>query len=146
MTVPKSWDGKFEDEDGIIWFRKKVELPKEVEGKEGELNLGPIDDADITWVNGEKVGEIAFWMANRNYKIKPEILKPGENTIRVSVMGNSSQEGIHGKPEDVYPKVNGEKYPLAGEWGYKPSVVSSGYGFSNRGKVQIPLLLFLLMA
>ncbi|UCS93352.1 sialate O-acetylesterase [Echinicola marina] len=133
MMVPKSWDGEYEDEDGIIWFRKKVTLPKGVEGMSGELNLGPIDDADITWVNGTKVGATDFWMANRNYKIAPDILKAGENTIMVSVKDNTSVGGINGKPEDVYLKVGDKKYPLAGEWDYKPSVTSSGYGFSKWG-------------
>ncbi|GGF24450.1 sialate O-acetylesterase [Echinicola rosea] len=133
MRVPKSWDGEFKDEDGIIWFRKKVELPKGTEGMPGELNLGPIDDADITWVNGTKVGATDFWMANRNYKIAPGILRAGENTIMVSVKDNSSVGGINGEPEDVYLKVGDKNYPLAGEWDYKPSVTSSGYGFSKWG-------------
>lgn len=133
MTVPKTWDGEFANQDGIIWFRKTVELPTKTEGQAGVLNLGAIDDADIAWVNGEKVGATAFWFANRNYEIKPDILKSGKNTIIVSVKDNTSAGGINGAPEQVYLEVGGKKYPLAGEWDYKASVLSSDYGFDKWG-------------
>lgn len=133
MLVPKAWDGQLANEDGIIWFRKTIELPKEVEGQGGNINLGAIDDEDITWVNGEQVGAIAFWMANRNYEIKPGILKGGKNTILVRVKDTGSVGGMIGTPEEVYLEVGKERYPLSGEWDYKPSVLSSSFGFKDRG-------------
>ena len=41
--------------------------------------------------------------------------------------------GMSAKDEEVFLEVAGRKYPLAGEWSYKPSVLSSSYGFSNTG-------------
>ncbi|MGQ8338253.1 sialate O-acetylesterase [Sunxiuqinia sp. A32] len=133
MEVPKAWDGDLEKQDGIIWFRKEIELPANADGKAGIIQLGAIDDEDITWVNGQKVGSIALWIANRNYEIKPGILKAGKNIIMVRIKDTGSVGGMFGKPEQVYLEVAGTKYPLAGEWDYKASVLSSDYGFESMG-------------
>nr|WP_321412220.1 sialate O-acetylesterase [uncultured Carboxylicivirga sp.] len=133
MMAPKAWDGELEKVDGIIWFKKVIELPGSIEGKEGVINLGPIDDEDITWINGEQVGAISFWAANRNYPIKSGILKAGKNTIIVRIKDTNVVGGMYGKPEELYLEVGGEKYSLAGEWDYKPSVLSSDFGFESRG-------------
>ncbi|MFV0591829.1 MAG: sialate O-acetylesterase [Draconibacterium sp.] len=133
MEVPKAWDGSLENEDGIIWFRKEIKLPAHVENVAGKIQLGAIDDEDITWVNGQKVGSIALWLANREYEIKPGILKPGKNTIMVRIKDTGSIGGMFGEADQLFLEVNGEKYPLAGQWDYKPSVLSSEFGFSSAG-------------
>ncbi|MFV0506681.1 MAG: sialate O-acetylesterase [Bacteroidales bacterium] len=133
MELPGIWEDKIGEEDGIIWFKKEIELPASVEGEKGKINLGSIDDNDITWINGEKVGAIGFFMANRNYEIKSGILKAGKNTVIVSVTDGGGNGGFGGKPEDMYIEVDGKKYSIAGEWACKPSVLSSEYGFGNRG-------------
>jgi len=133
MEVPKAWDGDLGEEDGIIWFRKETELPADAEGVTGNIQLGPIDDEDITWINGTKVGSNALWLANRNYEIKKGILKAGKNTIIVRVKDTGTIGGMFGEPDQLYLEVNGRKYPLAGEWDYKPSVLSSEFGFNSAG-------------
>jgi sialate O-acetylesterase len=51
MTLPGEWENAGEpDFDGTMWFRKTVDLPEGVAGKEAVLSLGPIDDFDTTWV------------------------------------------------------------------------------------------------
>ncbi len=133
MAVPKAWDGDLGTQDGIIWFRKEIELPAEAEGAVGSIQLGAIDDEDITWINGEKVGSINLWLANRKYDIKKGILKAGKNTIIVRIKDTGTIGGMFGKAEQLYLEVNGIKYPLAGRWDYKPSVLSSEFGFKSAG-------------
>ena len=133
MKVPKAWDGDLENQDGIIWFRKEIELPASVEGKSGQIQLGAIDDEDITWINGQKVGSIGLWIANRNYQINSDILKAGKNTILVRIKDTGSIGGMVSKPDQLFLEVDGTKYPLAGEWDYKPSVLSSDYGLQLNG-------------
>lgn len=51
-------------------FRKAVNLPASWAEKDLKLDLGPIDDENITWFNGSRVGGIqkmAYWAANRSY-------------------------------------------------------------------------------
>lgn len=133
MEVPKTWDGDLGNEDGIIWFRKEIELPADAEGAIGTIQLGAIDDEDITWINGEKVGSIDLWLANRKYDVRKGILKAGKNTIIVRVKDTGTNGGMFGEAEQLYLEVNDTKYPLAGQWDYKPSVLSSEYGFKSAG-------------
>ena len=133
MEIPKVWDGDLRNADGIIWFRKEIELPSNVEGVSGRIQLGKIDDEDITWINGQKVGSTAYWAANRNYEIKPGILKPGKNVIIVRVKDHCYTAGMIGEPSQLHLDVNGLKYQLAGEWDYKASVLSSDCGFASMG-------------
>ena len=42
--------------DGVVWFRKTVELSGEQAKSQAILHLGQIDDMDVTWVNGKRVG------------------------------------------------------------------------------------------
>lgn len=133
MEVPKAWDGELGKEDGIIWFRKEIILPADAEGVLGTIQLGAIDDEDITWINGKKVGSIDLWLANRKYDIKKGILKAGKNTIIVRIKDTGTIGGMFGEAEQLYLEVNDTKYPLAGQWDYKPSVLSSEFGFKSAG-------------
>ena len=88
MEVPGFWEsteiGKI---DGTVWFRKEVSLPSSVKGKSGALQLGPIDDSDVTWINGVKVGGLeAQHNVFRKYKVPKGILKAGKNTIAVKAI------------------------------------------------------------
>lgn len=36
MAVPKVWEAELANEDGIVWFRKTIDLPAGVTGKKPE--------------------------------------------------------------------------------------------------------------
>ena len=76
--------------DGILWARRKIAVPAEWKGQgDLNLNLGPLDDHDITYFNGKKVGNMGAedaksWSKPRSYRIAAWMVKPGaENTIAV---------------------------------------------------------------
>ena len=78
---------KAEDEllsDGVIWFRAKV-LINDITTDYNLIIDEGIDDSDQTFFNGELVGNTFSWNRDRNYKIRKEILKKGENTIAIRV-------------------------------------------------------------
>ena len=127
MAVPKVWEAELANEDGIVWFRKTIDLPAGVTGKKARINLGAVDDEDLTYVNGVKVGEMNFWMPNRSYEIPAGVLKGGNNVIAVRITDTGGLGGILGKAEEVYLEIDGQRYSLAGDWVYKPSVVTSMY-------------------
>ena len=127
IGLPRVWDGELANEDGIVWFRRTIELPAEFAGKAGKLNLGQVDDEDISYVNGEKVGEIVGWSLERSYEVSSGILKAGKNTIVVRVKDIGGTGGMLGKKEDLFLEVEGRRYSLAGLWEYKPSVLTSWY-------------------
>ncbi len=124
MTLPTLWEGVgLEGLDGVVWFRKRIELsPKEA--RQGiTLHLGRIDDSDITWVNGQEVGRLEQqYNEDRIYKVPPYILSAGENIITVRVDDTGGGGGLYGPSEgEMHYVVTGENQPkkLAGAWKYK---------------------------
>jgi len=126
INLPAGWENsKIGNFDGVIWFRKKIEIPKEWIGKELVLELGPIDDMDVTYVNGQKVGAYetgGFWQTPRVYTIPKELVKSNSMTIATKVIDNQGGGGISGQKEmlKIYSKDGGEVVSIAGEWNYLP--------------------------
>jgi len=126
MELPGLWEqtelGNF---DGLVWFRKTIEVPESLVGKDLILSLGPIDDMDVTWVNGIRVGGLegpGKWTIPREYKIASKVIKAGKNVIAVRALDTGGGGGFNGKPEQMVLKsaANGEDaISLAGKWRYK---------------------------
>lgn len=143
MTVPQLWSGEeLGDTDGIVWFSYSFDLKNELAGKAAKLSLGPIDDEDITWVNGIKVGETSNHAEKREYLVPQNTLKAGRNVITVRVNDTGGGGGIYGTTDEVYLLVNSAQIPLAGNWKYKPSVTNKQFNFVNVGPNMCPSLLY----
>ena len=122
INVPGNWEASALPEfDGVVWFRKKVTIPEDWITKEVKLSLGTIDDDDITWVNGVKVGGINSYNTDRVYTVPSSILKPGENIITVRIEDQVGNGGFYGDAAKIYIEENGRKISLAGDWLYKIS-------------------------
>lgn len=129
MQLPQMWENVIGNVDGIIWFKYNISLPKESEGKAATIDLSVIDDNDIVWINGIKIGETEGYAVKRSYKIPENVLKSGNNTIVVKITDNGGGGGIYGKAEQMYLQVQEKQYPLAGEWQYKEAVTNKMYQF-----------------
>lgn len=143
MSLPREWSlTPLAREDGHVWFRREFVLPENAEGKAAMLALGPIDDNDITWINGVEVGRTVGYNISRRYSVGENILHGGVNTLTVRVTDTGGGGGLFGLPQDVWLNVEGKQYPLAGEWSYKPSVVTSAYGIVQYGPNVLNSLLY----
>jgi sialate O-acetylesterase len=127
LFVPHGWHkfwmpGYWDDQGtrnlhGIIWFRKEIIVPASMTGHTAKLFLGRIVDADETYVNGVKVGNITYQYPPRRYDIPASILKPGKNIIVVRVTNTSGKGGF--VPDKNYSLTDGtENIDLRGEWEY----------------------------
>ncbi|RAJ07449.1 PVC-type heme-binding CxxCH protein [Arenibacter echinorum] len=106
--------------DGIVWFRRNLNLPSDVAAKSGTISLGPIDDSDKVYVNGTMVGATEKdYQANRVYQIPSGILKEGKNSLAVRVEDTGGGGGIWGKKEQMYFKTGQYSVSLAGDWKYE---------------------------
>jgi sialate O-acetylesterase len=127
MELPTLWEqAGLADFDGLVWFRKDVNIPQSWAGKELVLELGPIDDMDSTWINGTRVGGIEApgrWQTPRKYKIDSAIIKPGRNVIAVKVIDTGGGGGIYGNPDQMKLRpaqtADESAIRLAGQWRYK---------------------------
>jgi sialate O-acetylesterase len=143
MTLPQLWENTdIKNADGIIWFKKEFVLPAGAETKKVTISLGPIDDIDETYINGKLVGKTNGYSQNREYVVDPSYLQPGKNTIVIKVTDTGGGGGLYGKKEQLFVDVNGSKIELAGEWLYKPSVLSTQFGIVETGPNAFPSQLY----
>ncbi len=121
MELPALWEQRgLEGLDGVVWFARTFDIPADVADRGLEINLGAIDDSDMTWVNGALVGRIFnHYNWNRKYEVDPEDLKQGENLVVVRVEDYRGGGGIWGEPEQLYVKSGTHWQSLAGEWLYQ---------------------------
>ena len=128
MNVPSTWEEEgYKNLDGIAWFRTSTEIPSNWKGKDLILNLGPIDDIDITWLNGEKIGETKkegfYWAQEREYKISNTLVNQGKNELAVRVVDFSGAGGLYGAKNQlkIYPEGSGiqDTIFLSGKWKFK---------------------------
>jgi sialate O-acetylesterase len=126
MKLPMYWErtsvGEF---DGVVWFRKQVTVPVSWLRKALVLELGPVDDIDVTYVNGVKVGgheAEGQWNVNRVYDVSAELIDSTIVQIAVRVIDYQGGGGFYGDPKSMvlHPKETGESIQLAGNWKYVP--------------------------
>ncbi len=120
MTLPTYWDNDYEPGfDGVVWFRRDVDIPESLAGKDLTIHFGPIDDEDVTYWNGVKVAEGWGYNQPRTQTVPGNLVKPGRNVITVRVTDNGGEGGIAGNPEQM--NIN-NTISLAGNWKYQKSV------------------------
>jgi sialate O-acetylesterase len=119
MDVPGYWaDGELGNVNGAVWFRKKIDVPASMTGKEAMLELGRMVDADTVYINGQFGGTTSYQYPRRNYVLPANMLKAGKNIIVIRIINNSGRGGfVPDKPYQI--TAAGEKIDLKGKWQYK---------------------------
>lgn len=142
--VPGLWESReLTGIDGVVWYRKEIELPSEVAGKGLVLNLGKIDDGDITYVNGVEVGRTEnSYDAERTYKVDPEILVAGKNVIAVKVFDFGGGGGFWSGPKAITATSGDFEMNLSGTWKYKLTGENLNYSFEVYTPNQVPSSLY----
>lgn len=117
VELPASWEQTSDyTEDRVYgWYRETITVPADWQGRPIKLLLGQIDDVDMTYFNGEKIGqtgtfpqdEAGFesqWNVVREYVVPPELINYGEeNLIAVRIYDEFGGGGIHGGPLGILP-------------------------------------------
>ncbi len=129
IEVPAKWENtRLGNYSGMVEFRLSFKVPRKWSGKEIQLELGPIDEIDITWVNGVQVASHPnpySWATPRIYKIPAGIVKPGNNTIAIQVGNTSGAGGIFGEANQlrIFPVGNDASFKiLKGKWKARKSI------------------------
>ena len=127
MDLPKQFETAGLLIDGAVWFRKEIELPASWAGKPLVLNLPPIDDHDVTYFNGAKIGSTGRETPNsyavpRKYVVLASLARPGKNVIAVRVFDSAGEGGFsRGGAMSIGPAggAESETISLRGVWDYK---------------------------
>jgi sialate O-acetylesterase len=133
--LPGYWaDQGVKNLNGIVWFRKEVDVPASMTGKPAKLFMGRIVDADIVYVNGVQSGSITYQYPPRRYDLPAGLLKPGKNIIVVRVT-NTAGKGGFVPDKAYYLTAAGESIDLRGEWLYKVGQAFRPVVFTGAGPV-----------
>lgn len=113
--------------DGMVWYRRSVELTAAQARLPATLSLGGIDEVDQTWVNGRVIRNTFGWGTRRSYRLAPGTLRAGENVLVVNVLSTWDAGGLIGPPEDLALVFeDGSRVSLAEGWRYR--AVPAGLG------------------
>ncbi|HEV2354616.1 MAG TPA: sialate O-acetylesterase, partial [Puia sp.] len=108
--------------NGVVWFRKEIVVPAAMAGKPAKLFVGRIVDADETWVNGVKVGNITYQYPPRRYDIPAGVLKEGRNLLVIRITNTAGKGGF--VPDKRYELTDGiTRIDIRGDWKYKVGAV-----------------------
>jgi sialate O-acetylesterase len=116
MQVPGFWETKaLPAVDGVVWCKKTFELPAGMVNKPATLILGMIDDADITYLNGTRIGSMNNKYQQRRYQIPASALRAGKNTITVRIVDTDGSGGFIAD-KDYKLVSDKDTLGLTGEW------------------------------
>lgn len=125
MKVPGLWEGSvLPGFDGVVWLEKDFEYDGNGSGL--DLYLGPVDDMDVTYINGVKIGSHEMegvYSLPRTYKIPDGLLKQGTNRVAVKVIDTGGGGGIFGVEAPAILKGKDRLVELGGNWKYSPAAV-----------------------
>lgn len=92
FTIPGFWEDQgIRNLDGVVWFRREIDLPASMAGLPARLFMGRIVDSDFLYVNGQQVGNITYQYPPRRYTVPAGLLKEGKNLIVSRVTNNSGK-------------------------------------------------------
>jgi putative membrane-bound dehydrogenase-like protein len=117
MELPQPIERAGEDIDGVIWFRKSVELPS-AQAKTF-VSLGQLDDEGEVWFNGTYIGKSERGNSQKLYEVPSQSVKHGRNIIAVRVEDRDWRGGFVGKPEELFIQQGPRKTGLTGPWRYE---------------------------
>lgn len=128
MVLPTIWEkAGYPTLDGIVWFRKEINIPASWTGEPLKIDIGPVDDNDITWFNGQKIGATEGWLVPRSYDIPGNLVEVGKNIIAIRVTDLGGNGGIYGEKDvlNIYPVGSSPEkgISLTGNWKYKIAFV-----------------------
>ncbi len=126
--IPKGWrtigiPGYWEDQgirdlNGVVWYRKEIEVPAGMAGNAARVFLGRIVDADVLYINGRQVGSTAYMYPQRRYNVPAGLLKAGKNIVVVKVTNQNGKGGfVSDKPYCLF--AGKDTIDLKGTWTYK---------------------------
>ena len=120
MNLPNYWEQQgLQNFDGVVWFRKEVEIAETYAGKDLVLHCGIIDDEDLVYWNGELIARGSGYNVPRHYSLPGDKVRAGKNTLCIRVFDTGGEGGIAGKAADMFVQCEDENIlSLSGEWKY----------------------------
>jgi len=143
IRVAVGWEAQplgLEDLDGIVWYRKELTLDSAAAQNTVTISLGTIDDNDITYVNGIRVGATNNWDQKRVYYVPPGVFRTGKNLIAVRVEDTGGGGGFYGDSSIIQLKTSTGAVAIGDPWQFRVAkILNNGIGIDPNN---YPCLLF----
>lgn len=145
INIPGYWEDQgVKDLDGVVWYRREIDVPATIANSHAKVFLGRIVDADALYINGKQVGNTTYMYPQRRYAVPNGLLKPGKNLFVVRVTNNFGKGGF--VPDKPYELIGGgDTVSLRGEWQYKVGQVNipmHGFGVGGIAAQNAPTGLY----
>ncbi|MEZ0541306.1 sialate O-acetylesterase [Fibrella arboris] len=132
INIPGYWEDQgLKDLNGVVWYRREIDVPTSMAGQSAKVFLGRIVDADELYINGKQVGRTTYQYPQRRYNVPAGVLKAGKNVFVVRVTNTAGKGGfVPDKP--YYLFAGADTVDLKGTWQYKVGTAyrpaSGGFG------------------
>jgi sialate O-acetylesterase len=146
MSLPGVWQERGLAFNGVVWFRREIEIPEAWAGLPLTLNIGACDKSDRTFFDGVEIGGVSFeeradaYALLRRYRIPDDLARPGRHVITVRVFSHIHAGGLTGPAEEMWlgpDSTSGVR--LDGEWRYQ---VETNFGLGSPPNHCLPAVLF----
>lgn len=119
INIPGYWEDQgIKDLDGIVWYRKEIDVPASMTNTPAKVFFGRAVDADFLYINGKLVGNTTYQYPQRRYQVPADLLRPGKNIFVVRVINYAGKGGF--VPNKPYSLIAGkDTIDLKGYWQYK---------------------------
>lgn len=134
INIPGYWqDQGIKNLNGVVWYRKEIEIPASIADVPAKVFLGRIIDADVLYINGVQVGNTTYQYPQRRYNVPANLLKGGKNIFVIKVTNIAGKGGF--VPDKPYCLFAGkDTIDLKGTWQYKVGeVYTPGSRFGGGG-------------
>jgi len=117
VELPGYWrDLPIKQKEGVIWYSKEINLEESDVKNDLILNLGRIDDEDITYINGELLSIGKNKDLDRKYVIPVSLVKIGKNEITVRVKNQQGYGGFRSSKEKLFLQTAARTINLCNDW------------------------------
>lgn len=124
LELPTFWQTHGMSFNGVVWFRRTVDIPPELAGRDLDLSLGAVDDFDNTYFDGVEIGSTPPGTLDshrlcRRYTIPARLATRGSHALAVRVFDHFGAGGFAGPSGEMWLQGSGQagpRLPLAGPW------------------------------
>ena len=97
-SQPDKGDGRLHNRLGDFWYRREFTCPAGWTGKDLSLLIGAVDDFDVTYVNGKRIGQTDqdtphHWEVPRRYPIPAGTLHQDKSNVLLIRVTNAGFDG-----------------------------------------------------
>ncbi|MFN3667171.1 MAG: sialate O-acetylesterase, partial [Sediminibacterium sp.] len=133
INIPGYWEDQgVKDLNGVVWYRREIDIPASMAGKTAKVFLGRIVDADELYINGKQVGNTTYQYPQRRYPVPAGLLKAGKNIFVIRVTNSNGKGGfVSDKPYCIFSGT--DTVDLKGYWQYKVGLVNRPFGGGGFG-------------